>query len=251
MKAIKQEPSQGSSYSSINSSRDLNNSINIQAEISNFSNFGYLTNFNFFSGDKRIDSLKITYKEFLKNLQRCDLCNQTGINLEEILQISKNKENQINIIVLKYILFSCSKCKVCVHENCLSALNPNAKFPFYNVSDKHSFKEWTCEQCSESKSSYNVITPFSYKNNSFNHVCYLCEKDAFLDNTHLMIKIDNSLWVHGLCLLWFNSLDTSKDEALGNKSSNRYLNKIYLLCPFIRNFLEIFINLYIYSNNII
>jgi len=166
--------------------------------------------------------LKISYREYLAKVQRCDLCNQTGINLNEILQISKNKENQINIIVLKYLLFSCSKCKACVHENCLASINPKIKFPFYNVNEKSSFKEWTCEQCLEANNPSAISAAFNFKNNRNNHICFLCEKDAFLDSTHVMVKIENNLWVHGLCLIWFLAVDSNKDENLIGKSFSRY-----------------------------
>jgi len=141
------------------------------------------------------------------------------------LQISKNKENQINIIVLKYLLFSCSKCKTCVHENCLTAINPKIKFPLYNIYEKKSFKEWTCEQCLEADN-LNSFVYNSFKNSKYNNVCVLCEKDHFLDSSHIMLKIENNLWIHGLCFIWYLALiQQNKDENITNKKSfSRYYN---------------------------
>jgi len=137
------------------------------------------------------------------------------------MQISKNKDNQVNIIVLKYLLFSCNKCKACVHENCLTAINPKIKFPFYDINDKNSFQEWTCEQCLEFNNPAKLISPFNYKIGKNKHICVLCEKDAFLDSTHIMVKVDKNVWIHGLCLIWYLASDPNKDESLINKNNSR------------------------------
>jgi hypothetical protein len=146
----------------------------------------------------KIPKFKITFKEYLYNTPKCDLCNKTGITLPELRKM--NHSLQIDAVILEYVLLQCDTCKLNIHKNCIinSTLN-DKNFPTINVKDLNSFS-YVCEKCKFDKEENNN----SLNNTDICEICRKCKKE--LKNPHLWCLSDsNSKWSHGFCMLWKNS----------------------------------------------
>lgn len=198
---------------------------------------------DFYDKNSKIERLKISYKEFLLDIPRCDICAQTGITLPEIH--SKNNKNfQIDSFVLDYLLLNCVNCKVFVHKNCLDNEIPKKN----NILDK-SF-EWKCERCLEFLSKVNLI---SNSNNNINcnsstinsncnlnltqkwSHCQICLKsESELKKPHYYKQLENNKWVHFICFMWISDFRNTEEnlsfqDKLNNIiTSSRYNNNCYI-----------------------
>jgi hypothetical protein len=153
----------------------------------------------------KIPRMKISYKEYFINTPKCDICDYPGITLDEIKKL--NKQTQIDSIVLDYILYQCSKCKVNLHKNCAYETK---NFPFVNIKDKSYIPtSWTCERCTEFISSKNNIkTEYEYQ-----YDCQIClKKDEIVMKPHYYKNLDDNTWVHTWCFLWFKTEEGSLDK---------------------------------------
>jgi hypothetical protein len=132
----------------------------------------------------RLPKLKIKFKEYF-NSPKCNICDMIGITLDEFNRISGNKQAQIDIATLDYILLNCSMCRTFVHRNCLKDLKTA---PVINYKERN-VKEWICERCNE----------------SMNSQCVICYSDRRLQRRPYFIKLDsNNNWAHYLCYLWMS-----------------------------------------------
>jgi len=145
----------------------------------------------------KIPRLKITYKEYLYNTPKCDLCDKTGITLPELRKM--NHSLQIDAVILEYVLHQCDTCKLYIHKNCIINLLNDKNFPTINVKELNSFR-YVCEKCKFDDKENN-----NSSNNTYAcKICRKCEKE--LRNPHLWCLYDsNSKWYHGFCMLWKNS----------------------------------------------
>ena len=156
-------------------------------------------NFNTIISNENIKmpGYKISYREYFCTMPKCDICNVSGISIEEFRKL--NKEMQTDIAVLEYLLFQCKNCKVRVHRNCACEAN----IPFINVRDKVILSGgWTCDRCTE-------IT----KGQVVNVQCQICFKNEVdMTKPHFLIKLTKNFWVHGWCFIWFkpNNIDFNK-----------------------------------------
>jgi hypothetical protein len=156
-----------------------------------------LNNFQTIINDENVkmNKLKISYKEFLFITPKCDICDSTGITLEELKKINNNRQAQIDIIVLEYILYQCSICKVKIHKNCCQSKS----FPFLNIKDKSSFTvDWLCDKCTDNKKTYTRI----------NELCKIClKKEDEFKKPHLLKNIGPGSWAHLWCEIWFSQIN--------------------------------------------
>jgi hypothetical protein len=131
----------------------------------------------------RIPKINMKYNDYFYNIPRCNVCDMIGITLEELKRISSNRQAQLDIITLDYMLLTCSVCKTYIHRNCLYN---NTSAPLLNLKDKN-YKDWVCERCTEGTT----------------QSCCICLSDPKLTRKPYFIRTD-SAWCHYLCYLWLN-----------------------------------------------
>jgi hypothetical protein len=152
----------------------------------------------------RIPKLNMKYKDYFFHVPRCNVCDMVGISLDELKRISSNRQAQLDIVTLDYLLLSCSVCKTNIHRNCLKDLQ---SAPFINIKEKN-IKDWTCERCLEAPT----------------ETCFICHSDSKLNRRPYFIKVDHK-WSHYLCYIWANLVVEGdsvelKMEKLGSLNMN-------------------------------
>jgi hypothetical protein len=150
----------------------------------------------------KIPKLRCTYKEYLYSTPKCDICNKTGMTIEELNKVSIiNNQLIVDSLEYDYILYQCTTCKVYLHKNCAFEVN---NFPNHRINiNSPSWVTWTCDKCK--LNSNTIIT------------CLIChKKDTQLKKSHFYKCIDAS-WVHSLCLLWFLLCNNLDESNLNNK----------------------------------
>lgn len=159
--------------------------------------------FNFYiqSEKNKLFNTKLSLKEYFHSTPKCDICDLTGIVNDE-LKSYQNKEILIDTIIYDYVLFKCYKCKVNIHKNCAYEVN---SLPSVNYRDSMIINlTWICDLCKKNTTSDKKITK-----------CQICWKSLDqLKKPHLMKKIDEEIWVHNWCNIWFNLNCKSNNENL-------------------------------------
>ena len=158
---------------------------------------------------------KLSLRDFFYSTPKCDLCDQTGIVSEELKRFS-NKLLLIDSLVFDYILFQCSICKVNLHKNCGYEIS---SFPSLNIKDSMMMNlTWVCDICKRNGLSEKKV----------DH-CQICYKGMNnLKKPHLYKQIDNDIWVHNWCSIWFSIGSGIEDstEALSKKVKQFYLTNL-------------------------
>ncbi len=135
---------------------------------------------------------RISLKEYFYSIPKCDICDLTGINNDEIKKFT-NQQFVKDTLIFDYILFQCSICKVNVHRQCGYEIN---SFPSINYKERETIINltWACDLCKKNGQSDKRIDN-----------CQICLKSiGQLKKPHLMRKKEDELWVHNWCLIWFD-----------------------------------------------
>jgi hypothetical protein len=178
----------------------------------------YFNFLNLINNEKnKIPNLKVSYKEYFYSVNKCDMCDQTGITNDELKRMS-NKTTILDAVVLDYILYQCSVCKVNIHKNCGYEIQ---NFPEINLREKMMMNNitWVCDKCK----SHGL----SEKSNQ--EVCQICwKKENQLKKPHLYKQLLKDLWVHNWCLLWLMTNLEEEDVVAKEESITKKLKEFYL-----------------------
>jgi hypothetical protein len=159
---------------------------------------------------------RISLKEYFYTIPKCDICDLTGINNDEIKRFT-NQQFVKDTIIFDYILFQCSICKVNVHRQCGYDIN---SFPSINYKEGETIINltWACDLCKKNGQ--------SEKKRVDN--CQICLKSlSQLKKPHLMKKKEDENWVHNWCLIWFDLVSLSDhSEPLTKRLKQFFLTKI-------------------------
>lgn len=181
---------------------------------------------HFINNEKnKVTNLKISFKEYLYSIPKCDICDQTGITNDDFKRLN-NSQITTDATVLEYILHQCSVCKVHVHKNCAYEVQ---NFPMINIKDKSMINlTWVCDKCKSHSLAEKTST----------EICQIClKKETQMKKPHLYKQIQKDMWVHDWCLLWFtinkvtNEELMIKEDLIMKKIKEFYLtDNCYTLC---------------------